>query len=236
MTFYRIYYLRYVMSRNKNVIVGNIFLAFGLWSNSVYGLEDMDFVDTSGLSQSEEEEEEVSPRSREEELWDAVQDAGQVRSNLEEDLSGIARLIRLGADVTSKDEEGKTLLYVADCLDVLILLLDYSGIDVNSRDNGWNTVLHHLAQIGRKSDDGCEAEIEMLLDCDANPCLKNYEGKVARQLLEEWKKEEEKLPAEERPSDFAKKQKKCAKVIQMLREAEEEWTEAENGLEAIYGE
>ncbi|MDR1906748.1 MAG: ankyrin repeat domain-containing protein [Puniceicoccales bacterium] len=194
---------------NKYKIIGNVFLTFGFLCN--------------GICSVQEDELRVQEKSSlEEDLWYRVEYA----ENTREDLTEIAKLIRSGADVTCKDEEGKTLLYEACHSGILALLLCLLDIDIDSQDNEGNTALHYFVLCHLECFDGSgfEDEIKLLLSCGANPCLRNSKGKTARQLLEDWKREEEELPKEERSRNFEEEQERCAEMIQRLREAEEEWT------------
>ncbi|MDR0740829.1 MAG: hypothetical protein LBF34_03930 [Puniceicoccales bacterium] len=203
------------MFGNKNIIVGSVFLTFGLLGDHIYGAESAVFVDVSDASEK---------ISQEEDLWDYIENAEGL-----DGVVGIAKRIRSGADFTSKREGGKTLLYRSCCPEVFATLLCLPGIDVNDQDDEGNTILHYMIlcfiDCLNSSCIGFQEEIEMLLACGANPCLKNTDGKVACQFLEEWRDEERGLPIKDKSADSETLLEGCEKAIQILRTAEAKWTE-----------
>ncbi|MDR2812731.1 MAG: hypothetical protein LBB05_03035 [Puniceicoccales bacterium] len=215
---------------NKYKMVGSVLLTLGLWGNNVYGSVDADVVDALA-SQSQ---------SKEEELQEAVTYAGLTERGLALDLAEVAKLIRLGANPACRDEEGQTLLHLAGCAAVLALPFSHPDVDINARDNKGNTALHGYATVFSEclldTLGSGEEEIEVLLECGANPYLENEEGKIARQLVEEWVAVEEALPPEERNPNSEEALVIARKMIQMLRGAERTWAAAHSEWMAAHPE
>jgi hypothetical protein len=206
-----------VISKYKTV--RSVLLALGLWSNNIYGLAAA--VDSSDVSQQE---------SKGEKLQEAVTYAGLTARGLAFDLAEVAKLIQSGADPSGRDEEGKPLTFLAGCPEVLALLLSLPNTDISARDNKGNTALHEHATVFSEclldTLGSGEEEIEVLLECGANPYLKNEEGKTARQLVGEWVAVEEALPPEERHPNSEEALVIARRMIQRLRDAGEEWMAA----------
>jgi ankyrin repeat protein len=197
-------------------MVGRAFLAFGLLGNGAYGSSDASSDGTSDIPSQE---------SKWEDLREAIKFAG--------DLSGcidIAKKLREGIDYTLKSKNGKTVLFYVNCPEALVLLLSLPGIDVNAIDRKGNSALHLCAQcfseclldtIGAFSE-----EIGLLLLFGANPLCENLQEQTPRQIVEQWRTEEESLPKEDRTPNSAIALKKCREMIQKLIEAEAAWRDA----------
>ncbi|MDR2812730.1 MAG: hypothetical protein LBB05_03030 [Puniceicoccales bacterium] len=222
------------MAINKYKMVGSVLLAFGLWGNNIYGSVDANGIDAFDAFQPPSREEELR-----EELRHAVSCAGQTPGRLTYELARAAKLIRLGADFTSKNKEGETLLFDASCPEVLVVLLCLPGIDIDAQNNEGDTALHaDVSAYLYFLPDAFFAreEIRLLIKCKANPFLKNEEGKTPRQLLEEWKRKKEVLPLKKRPPNSGEALADVSKTIQILRDAERKWAAAHSEWMAAHPE
>jgi len=96
------------------------------------------------------------------------------------DAKKLAELIKGGADLEEKDEEGRTAIHFAcgygefECAKVLL----EAGASPNVGDNNNNTALHYAAGYGQAD------IVKLLLDHKADVSAKNEEGKTAKEVAE----------------------------------------------------
>ena len=117
-------------------------------------------------------------------------------TNYESDLE---RLIKGGADVNARDNDGKTPLHYASKLDVVKHLVEH-GADVNARDNNGRSPLTYVCEYAQKDYQNSMYIIEYLLKHGADVNAKNNNNdtplmyacnpenmKVFEYLLEQYK-------------------------------------------------
>ncbi len=90
-------------------------------------------------------------------------------------------LIERGADVDSRDRDGRTpLITASECgqLEVARLLLDH-GVDVNTRTRNYSTALHHTSYNGNFE------MVRLLLEHGANVNIQDANRQTPKQLAEQ---------------------------------------------------
>merc|ERR1711937_295803 len=117
----------------------------------------------------------VAPAQEEEVVEEEIDLHGAVSSS---DLDAIKELLKAGADVNEKDEEGRSALHFAcgygeiECAKYLI----EKGADVNILDGSKNSSLHYAAGYGEK------ASVELLLEHKAKKELLNDDKHTAHDI------------------------------------------------------
>lgn len=100
----------------------------------------------------------------------------------------VKKLIKSGADVNAKDDEGKTALMWASMYghNDMIKFLIKNGADVNAKDNNGNTALMFASKYGH------DDIVKLLTEAGADANIKNNEGKTAADIAAEREKENNK--------------------------------------------
>ncbi len=101
-------------------------------------------------------------------------------------LSVIRKLIALGADCESRNQQGQTVVQVAfayDRYDVVCYLLSDQKVNVNAQDNDGATLLHMAVEDGDTVN--MRTMMEYFLCSGINPELSDINGKTAEMLGEE---------------------------------------------------
>ena len=96
-------------------------------------------------------------------------------------LSKVKDLINRGADVNTKDKNGKTILHIAieNNYEDIVKFLIQNKADVNIKDNDGNTPLHLAVKNGN------DFIVKLLLKAGAKKDIKNNEGKTPLDLAKE---------------------------------------------------
>lgn len=101
-------------------------------------------------------------------------------------VSVIAKLIALGADCESRNEQGQTVVQVAfayDRYDVVCYLLSDEKVNVNAQDDDGATLLHMAVEDGDTPD--MRTMIDYFLCSGIDSALQDIHGKTAEMLGEE---------------------------------------------------
>lgn len=118
---------------------------------------------------------------------------GAARSNNEELatslLEGKSPTVISATINTIRDPVGNTLLHIAassGALDVLYFLLDQEGVEIDpiNRLQG-DTPLHCAVRYGSTDKEAAQAVIELLIECGADPLIRNNDKKLAIDYTED---------------------------------------------------
>ncbi|MDR2812733.1 MAG: hypothetical protein LBB05_03045 [Puniceicoccales bacterium] len=216
------------MFGGKDLIIGSTFLALGLWSNNVYS--SMCAGDGASGAQRKVSREKALRKaiSRDSTCFLETLNGFEVRN--QDGIEKIMELVQSDVDLIRRDEKGRTILFKVVRPSTLVRLIDLHRIDIDARDDEGNTVLVDnvitLVQCMPDTHGFGREKIRTLIDSGANPFLENVNGETALSILEDFRREEEQLPLDERHVNPGDPSTDIDTIIQMLRDAEIAWAAA----------
>jgi hypothetical protein len=226
------------MFGGKDLIIGSVFLALGLWSNNVYS--SMCAGDGASGAQRKVSKEKALRKAISQDSTCFLETLNGFEVRNQDGTEEIMELVQSDVDLICRDRRGRTILFKVVRPSTLVRLLSLHRIDIDARDDEGNTVLVDsvitLVQCMPDTHGFGREKIRTLIDSGANPFLKNRAKETARQILEIVKSKEEQLPLKKRHINLGDTSTDIDTTIQMLYEAEIAWAAAHSEWMAAHPE